>query len=436
MKSPSAATNVASECRLNWLRRPCSLLQSLLLSMSIMFYVPTSIAATGGETGPKMDEIAKWIKKELPPLGTDHIIKKSAKEGDSPIGDTYTINKAILSDCTLKIEQTDSPDVTAPLGWATTATIPLKNIDLSKLSSGESATWPGYTQNKPSYFVRVVALPEAPPFGTVRVWANTKKEEKTVAKLYVILRDEAPSHRLEGYLRDAATMCGAPVALTAAARQPIVKTPTVQPTSPETAAGSDPKAATASSVSTSGNMTNADVIAMVNAGLSETVIANSIRQAAKRTFDLSPSGLVSLKKAKVPDSLMVAMQSTPIVTAAPPPTATTPSKYDAGLTKKYEAEKAAAVLAATGCTGIEMMGLYKNEVFDRAMGGGITEWLVKIRNNTQVTKIVVFGWRDQYGQEQRSQVQIRGGEIASPRLDLTQARYIAPTTDMRLVSCQ
>lgn len=436
MKSPSAATNVASECRLNWLRRPCSLLQSLLFSMSIMFYVPTSIAATGGETGPKMDEIAKWIKKELPPLGTEHIIKKSAKEGDVLIGDTYTINKAILSDCTLTIEQTDSPDVTAPIGWATTATIPLKNIDLSKLSSGEVATWPGYTQNKPIYVVRVFALPDAPPFGTIRVWAKAKKEETTAAKLFIFLRDEAPSHQLEGYLRNAATMCGAPLAVTASASQPTVKTPTVQPTSPETVAASGPEAATASSVATSVNMTNADVIVMVNAGLSEAVILNSVRQAAKRAFDLSPSGLVSLKKAKVPDSIIVAMQNTPIVAAAPPPTATTPPKYDAGLTKKYEAEKATAALAATGCTGIEMMGLYKNEIFDRAMGGGITEWLVKIRNNTQVTKIVVFGWRDQYGQEQRSQVQIRGGEIASPRLDLTQARYIAPATEMRLVSCQ
>ena len=435
MKSPSAATNVACECRLSWLRRSCSLLQSLLFSISITFCVPIStIAATAEDSGPKMDEIAKWIKKELPPLGTDHIIKK--KEGQSTIGYTYTINKAILSGCTLTIEQTDSPDVTAPIGWATTATIPLKNIDLSKLSSGESATWTGYTQNKPSYFVSVFALPDAPPFGTVAVWANTKKVEKTVAKLYVRLRDEAPSHRLEGYLRNAATMCGAPDAATAAARQPTVKSPTVQPTSPEKASGSGPGAATASSGSTTASMTNADVVAMVNAGLSETVIANSIRQAANRAFDLSPSGLVSLKKAKVPDSLIVAMQSTPIVAAAPPPTATTPPKYDAGLTKKYEAEKTTAAIAATGCTGIEMMGLYKNEIFDRAMGGGITEWLVKIRNNTPVTKIVVFGWRDQYGQEQTSQVQIRGGEIASPRLDLTQARYIAPTADMRLVSCQ
>ena len=82
------------------------------------------------------------------------------------------------------------------------------------------------------------------------------------------------------------------------------------------------------------------------------------------------------------------------------------------------------------------MGLYKNEIFDRAMGGGIVEWLAKIRNNTNVTKIVVFGWRDSEGAERKSQVQIAGGEIASPRVDLTQARFIAPVANLRLLSCE
>ena len=82
------------------------------------------------------------------------------------------------------------------------------------------------------------------------------------------------------------------------------------------------------------------------------------------------------------------------------------------------------------------MGVYKNEIFSREMGGGVVEWLAKIRNNTGVTKIVVFGWRDMYGQQQRSQVQIRGGDIASPRLDMSQARMIPPVTDVRVLSCQ
>jgi hypothetical protein len=93
-------------------------------------------------------------------------------------------------------------------------------------------------------------------------------------------------------------------------------------------------------------------------------------------------------------------------------------------------------IPSNGCSGIENMGLYKNEIFDRAMGGGVVEWLAKVRNNTPVTKIVVLGWRDMYGQQKSTQVQVQGGGIASPRLDLTQARAIPPVADVRLLSCQ
>lgn len=386
------------------------------------------------ETGPTMDDIAKWIRKELPALGTDHIIKK--KEGARTLGNNYTIDKSTLADCTLSIQQTDRlDDVT--YGWATTTTIPLKDVDLSAISSRELGTWPGYTQNKPSYGVRLSALPGVPPFNEIKEWANTKKEQKTVTFVWVRLREEASTHQLETYLRRAAMLCGAPDPTTAAAKSPIATAPNAQAPSSDKPPASAPPVSKPSSTSAPGTLTNADVIAMLNAGLSELVIANSIRQAADRSFDLSPTGLVALKKAKLPDSLIVVMQSAPAAGAVPPaPTATAPRKYDATMTRKYQADKAAAAVAATGCTGIEMMGLFKNEIFDRAMGGGITEWLVKIRNNTAVTRIVVFGWRDQYGQEQTSQVQVRGGDIASPRLDMTQARYIAPTTDVKLVSCQ
>lgn len=82
------------------------------------------------------------------------------------------------------------------------------------------------------------------------------------------------------------------------------------------------------------------------------------------------------------------------------------------------------------------MGLVKNVAAEAAVGGGIVEWLLRIRNNTSVTRLVIFGWRDSYGQQQRAQVQIRGGDIATPRLDMTQARLIAPVADIRLISCQ
>ena len=55
-------------------------------------------------------------------------------------------------------------------------------------------------------------------------------------------------------------------------------------------------------------MTNAEVIQMVSGGLSEQVIITSIRQAPARDFDLTPAGLIALKKASVSDTVISVMQ--------------------------------------------------------------------------------------------------------------------------------
>jgi hypothetical protein len=306
-------------------------------------------------------------------------------------------------------------------------------------------------------------------------------------------------------------------------------------------------------------MTNADVIEMVTAGLSEQIIITSIRQAPAKDFHLTPSGLIALKKAGVPDTVVLVMQevnaSVKSVSASDAKIATdeepepndpnakvkqelvlierllvkagiagdkaaleklmtddftsfsadgksyTKAQYlkqvkpqknlamidmenikvklegeTAALTgiavwyfkngsvfkgkftdkfvksdgqwkivssqvsyaSKYEAAAAQPekLLADNGCSAIENMGIHKNTAISAAIGGGVVEWLAKIRNNTAVTKIVVFGWIDMYGQQQKAQVQIRGGDIASVRLDLTQARVIPPVRDLRVLSCQ
>lgn len=56
-------------------------------------------------------------------------------------------------------------------------------------------------------------------------------------------------------------------------------------------------------------MTNADVIQLVKADLSSDVIITSIRQARSRNFDLTSAGLIALKKARVPDLVILAMQN-------------------------------------------------------------------------------------------------------------------------------
>ena len=178
-------------------------------------------------------------------------------------------------------------------------------------------------------------------------------------------------------------------------------------------------------------MSNTDVIKLVGAGLSEQVIATAIRQARSTTFDLTPTGLIALKNAHVPDAVIVAMQepkaSTAPVAASEPKTL---PKYDPSLAAPR------GPVTPPGCTGIEMMGLYKNDALPTAIGGGIVQWLAKIRNNTGVAKIVSFSWIDMYGQTKRSQIQIAGGAITSAELDVTQARLIAPVRDLQLVSCQ
>jgi hypothetical protein len=79
---------------------------------------------------------------------------------------------------------------------------------------------------------------------------------------------------------------------------------------------------------TTAAMTNEDVIKMSKAGLAEDVIITAIRQAPKRTFDLTANGLIELKLGKVPDAIVRAMQALePTKTSepvSPPPPAVTP----------------------------------------------------------------------------------------------------------------
>ena len=55
-------------------------------------------------------------------------------------------------------------------------------------------------------------------------------------------------------------------------------------------------------------ITNADIVAMATARLSDDVIVNAIRRLATPSFDLSPSALIELKKTGVSDRVIAAMQ--------------------------------------------------------------------------------------------------------------------------------
>ncbi|HVR37485.1 MAG TPA: hypothetical protein VMU84_00195, partial [Thermoanaerobaculia bacterium] len=238
--------------------------------------------------------------------------------------------------------------------------------------------------------------------------------------LVVRIAEERFASDLADHVLKAGALCGA-------SGNPAVKLATALPR--ET--GSDSTSPTQSSA-----ITNEDVTRMVKAGLSEVVVVAFINQSAQRRFKLDSSTLVDLKAAKVPDAVVAAMLAPPPAAPSAPALNDKPkSKYDPGLAAA--ANKAAVPPQLRACEGIELMGIYKNELISREMSqGGMEEWLAKIRNNTSLTKIIKFGWIDQYGGQQVAQVELRGGDIATPRLDLTQKRFIAPVKDLKLVSCQ
>lgn len=74
-------------------------------------------------------------------------------------------------------------------------------------------------------------------------------------------------------------------------------------------------------------MTNADIVNLVAAGLSEQIIITAIREAKARNFDVTANGLIALKKGGVSDSIIAVMLNpeAPPTTAQAPAPATPPS---------------------------------------------------------------------------------------------------------------
>lgn len=370
---------------------------------------------------PSMKETAAWIKRELPRLGSFSIVTVKNNDRSNPGIDQYKIESAVLSDGRLTIRRSESKGKYLRLSY--TETVTLKDVDVSKIRVVEAPNSPELTASKPSYLVKLdAATDRGAPFTSQMKQEGFPAGDATPMRwVRVRVSDEEGANRVADVLRRAAILYGAPnPPMETAVAEPAQKAE-ISPAKPASPANS--------------KMTNDEVVQLVTAGLSEQVVTTSIRQAPTKDFDLTPTGLIALKKAGVSDAVIVVMQERgAIAQAATASEVATPPKYDATLAEPRR--PAAEPESRDPCAGIELMGLYKNEVFDRAMGGGIVEWLAKIRNNTSVTKIVVIGWRDMYGQEKTARVQIRGGEIASPRLDLTQARLIQPVTGLRVVSCE
>lgn len=391
-------------------------------------YIPVSSEVL---KSPLMKETEAWVKRELPKLGSDYVVKS---DGKSRFGTKYEVEKTTLSDCRLTFRAWESTEPVAPveslmgfsLKLTKVVTVPLQAVEVSMLHASEEYVRPGSSASKPSYLVVFVARSTmGMPFtleSSNSTMPDSRKQMTKGASLHV--SDSTGANQAIQFFRRAAVLCGA----SAQGSPPQ----TAQESSPADAFSLDTKVRSGSpEVSGPSQMSNADVTRMAVAGLSNQVISTAIRQAPLKKFDLTPAGLINLKKAGVSDAVIAAMQeedgpTSPVVTAKPQD----PPKYNAALAVPVPTP------AQEACSGIENMGTYKNTIYNASMGGGVVEWLAKVRNNTGVTKIVIIGWRDVYGQEQRTQVQIAGGGIASPRLDMTQARLIPPVTNVRILSCQ
>jgi hypothetical protein len=363
-----------------------------------------------------MEEITTWIKTMLPTVGKDHFITKGPKYIS---GMQYAIESATLNGGHLIIclsDRLDDSEVVNLRTWDVT----MKDVDTSKLVPYEASVEEGYTQSKPTFLVPLEALSDrGEPFAYENKFMANPPQKGKSSKVTIHVSDMEKANDLAAKLRRACILCGAPdLPVTAPAAGP-----------------GDQSKPTTSGIASVGQskMTNAEVIQLVKAGLSEQVVSTSIRQAPAKDFDLTAPGLIALKKAGVPDTVIAVMQESGAPAQAAPASETnTPPKYAPSLA---EAIKPAAA-APDPCAGIENMGVFKNQAIATAIGGGIVEWLLKIRNNTAVTKIVIYSYLDSYGRRPQYQVQIRGGEIATLRVDLTQSQFIAPVSDVRILSCQ
>jgi len=362
--------------------------------------------------GPSMDETKAWIESEVPKLGKFSIVSSSNKSPNMPLVTNHGILRLLLSDGRLTIYRSEY--ISSQTIYI--HTVVLKDVDVSKIQVIERDVPPGYTYDKPSYSVKLVHASDREPFTSV--WRHGGNDEPfrrgSVPEL--LTSDIRGANIIADHIRRAAILCGAnqPIGTTVAESDQITNTSPAKPISPDKS-----------------RITNDDVIQLVAAGISEQVVITSIRQAPMKDFDLTTNGLIALKKAGVPDIVIVVMQErvAPAQTASTNETKT-PSKYDATLAAPPKS--AAAPAPQDGCAGIELMGLFTTDM--RPMSPLII-YLAKIRNGTNLTKIVKIEWLNMYGQAMESTNQVGAGQIVTTQLGANSPRDRQPI-NLRLTSCQ
>ncbi|MHB0972078.1 MAG: hypothetical protein ACYC7A_21885 [Thermoanaerobaculia bacterium] len=368
--------------------------------------------ATEIPLGPSMKEIEEWTKRQLPPMGSDRIVESN---GQNRFETKYEIEKAAISDCrfTLRLVSDiySGPNNDPLRKRIDITTVTLKDVDVSKILPREAEVSTGYTASKASFRVPLIAIPDR---GAPFTFKFGLADVKQVKWAYVRVAEQSMASEVATMLRRAAVLCGAP-------NQPVeaVAGPPDKTQSPPPGPTAAPK------------MTNADVIALVAAGLSAEVITKSIGMAASKDFDVTPTGLIALKKDKVPDGVISAMQNSSAQgQSASGSSAKAPSKYDPSLAEPPKS--VAAPAAQSPCAGVELLGVFKEDM--RPMAPLII-YLAKIRNGTNVTRIVTLQWLNMYAEALQTTAEISPGQIATLKL-AAQEPFQRQPTDLRLSSCR
>jgi mono/diheme cytochrome c family protein len=173
-------------------------------------------------------------------------------------------------------------------------------------------------------------------------------------------------------------------------------------------------------------MTNNEVIQLVSAGLSDQVVATSIRQASNKDFDLSPTGLIALKKAGVSDAVIAAMQeSGTAAQAAPPNVIPQPPPAPAAAVTP-----APAPTPASPCADIDYLGVIQ-AVTGGGMMAGSNAYGGRIRNRATYTKEVDFAWV-MNGRAETGTFRVPAGQF----IDVNLGVGSSPPTNVKVVTCR
>lgn len=145
------------------------------------------------------------------------------------------------------------------------------------------------------------------------------------------------------------------------------------------------------------SLTNQQVIEMVVAGLSEDIVATAVAQASESAFDVTPAGLMALKRAGVSDKVIQAMQRTPVSASfavSPTPPVSTGSQSGAASPTGADADRLsrahllARVSSESGGT-LALQSFERTNGFTSGAGGRelyTVEWRARVLVNRDVWK--------------------------------------------------